>query len=162
MSYDKPIDSRVASLLGKEEVFHAAEEIGKATVRKFAAAIGDYNPLYWDEQFAEKSGYGGIIAPPTLIFEVNCDVGDEIDDIDRWQKWFGFSNMQRASNEYEIFQPARPDDVITRRRKIVGVTEKQRKTGKLIFLTTETTYTNQRGELLGFNRDTVALSLPES
>jgi hydroxyacyl-ACP dehydratase HTD2-like protein with hotdog domain len=68
--------------------------------------------------------------------------------------------MQRAGNEYEIFQPVRPDDVITLKRRITSVTEKQGKRGELVFVVTEISYTNQRGELLGINRETIAL--PES
>ena len=70
--------------------------------------------------------------------------------------------MQRAGNEYEIFQPVHPDDIITLRRKITDVTEKQTKTGKLILVTSEITYTNQRGELLGINKEIFALPGEES
>src|SRR5919202_628951 len=40
--------------------------VEKGAVRKFAEAIGDLNPLYVDEAAAEKSRYGGLIAPPTF------------------------------------------------------------------------------------------------
>ena len=40
--------------------------VEKGAVRKFAEAIGDPNPLYVDEAAAEKSRYGGLIAPPTF------------------------------------------------------------------------------------------------
>jgi acyl dehydratase len=35
-------------------------------VRKFAHAIGDLNPLYFDEAFAARSRWGRRIAPPTF------------------------------------------------------------------------------------------------
>jgi 3-hydroxybutyryl-CoA dehydratase len=35
-------------------------------VREYAAAVGDLNPLYVDEEFARCSKYGGPIAPPTI------------------------------------------------------------------------------------------------
>ena len=40
--------------------------VEKGAVRKFAEAIGDPNPLYVNEAAAEKSRYGGLIAPPTF------------------------------------------------------------------------------------------------
>jgi acyl dehydratase len=40
--------------------------VERGAVRKFAEAIGDPNPLYMDEEAAEASRYGGIIAPPTF------------------------------------------------------------------------------------------------
>ena len=159
MSNNKPIDPR-SSLLGREAVFHASEEISKLMIRRFAAATDDYNPLYWDEQYAEKSRYGGIIAPPTLIFEITHDIGggmNEEGSVKGFRSWYHpLRGTQRTGNEYEIFQTARPDDILTLRRKIVDVTEKEGKTGKWFFVTTETTYTNQRGELLGVDRETVA------
>lgn len=33
----------------------------------FARAIGDDNPIYWDEEYAENTGLGSIIAPPTFV-----------------------------------------------------------------------------------------------
>ena len=40
--------------------------VEKDAVRKFAEAIGDPNPLYVDEEAAEKSRYGRLITPPTF------------------------------------------------------------------------------------------------
>ena len=149
------------SLLGKEQTFQASEEIGEILIRRFAAAIGDRNPLYWDRQYAQESPYGDIIAPPTLIFELTYDIGGSI-DIEKGtyqglEGWAGFpTRLERAGNEYEIFQPARPDDVITVKRRIIGVNERQGKTGKWTFIDTEITYTNQRNELLGVDKETLA------
>ena len=42
-------------------------------VRKFAMAIGDHNPNYFDEQTAKHNHYGHLIAPPT--FAVSLDYG---------------------------------------------------------------------------------------
>ena len=36
-------------------------------VMMFARAIGDFNPVYWDEDFSRESDVGGIIAPPTFV-----------------------------------------------------------------------------------------------
>ena len=32
------------------------------TVRKYAEVTGDYNPLHFDEEFAQKTRFGGLIA----------------------------------------------------------------------------------------------------
>jgi len=161
MAKDNGSDKSSTSLLGKEHTFQASEEIGEVLIKRFAAAMGDHNPLYWDRQYAQKSPYGDIIAPPTLIFELTYDVGGSIDSekglYQGLEAWAGFpTRLERAGNEYEIFQPAHPDDVITVKRKIVDVTERQGKTGKWTFITTEITYTNQESELLGIDKETLA------
>jgi acyl dehydratase len=37
-------------------------------IHLWCEALEDWNPLYWDEEYARKSRYGGIIAPPTGMF----------------------------------------------------------------------------------------------
>jgi len=45
-------------------------EITKSTIRRFAYGIGDDNPLWIDEEYAKKTKYGSIIAPPIIV--VGC------------------------------------------------------------------------------------------
>ena len=39
-------------------------EVEKGAIKRFADAVGDRNPLYWDEEHARNSRYGSIVAPP--------------------------------------------------------------------------------------------------
>ena len=41
-------------------------EVEKGAIRRFAEALGDYNPIYYDEEYARASGYPTIVAPPTF------------------------------------------------------------------------------------------------
>lgn len=152
---------QVIPQVGKQAVFQAQGEIGKSAIGRFAQTIGDNNPLYWDERYARDSSYGGVIAPPTLIFELGYDCGDEIDKETGLQqglgKWLGYPrDLQRAENTYEILQVAHPDDIITAKREVVDVTEREGKRGKWVFITSLISYANHRGELLGTNKETVA------
>ena len=63
----------------------------------------------------------------------------------------------RGGNEYEIFQPVRPGDIITSKSRLTEVYEKLGKSGPLIFAICEDEYYNQRAEFLGKNRDTYIL-----
>ena len=36
-------------------------------IMMFARAVGDPNPVYYDEDAAKKTEAGGIIAPPTFV-----------------------------------------------------------------------------------------------
>ena len=44
----------------------AVYEVEKGSVRRYAEAVGDDNPLYRDEEYAAATKYRGIIAPPGL------------------------------------------------------------------------------------------------
>jgi N-terminal half of MaoC dehydratase len=55
--------------IGREAHYPAREELGRASIRYFALALGDDNPLYLDDGYAREAGYPSVIAPPTLICE---------------------------------------------------------------------------------------------
>jgi len=40
--------------------------VERGAVKKFAEAIGDPHPIYWDEETGKRSRYGRNIAPPTF------------------------------------------------------------------------------------------------
>jgi acyl dehydratase len=40
------------------------------TIRRYARAVGETNPLYYDAYFARSHGYADIIAPPNLLVSV--------------------------------------------------------------------------------------------
>lgn len=42
-------------------------QITRSSIRMAALAIGDYNPLYLDLEYAEKSPHGTLILPPTVM-----------------------------------------------------------------------------------------------
>jgi len=57
---------QVRGLVGKEEKV-VTVEVDRGIIRRFAQAIGDPNPLWQDEEYAKKSKFGGIVAPPELL-----------------------------------------------------------------------------------------------
>jgi acyl dehydratase len=154
-------DRQLKPVVGKQKVFRTLEGIGKTVIQRFAKTIGDHNPLYWDEAYAEKSRYGRLTAPPTMIFELGYDLGNKIDGETGVQQgleeWLGNpTDIQRVANEYEMIRPAYPDDIVTARREVIEVVEKEGKAGKWTFITSRVSFTNQKGELLGVNKERVA------
>jgi acyl dehydratase len=151
------ITPEIQAMVGRETTLSAHQEIGRTTISRFAVAVGDLNPLYFDEECAKKSSYGGIIAPPTMIFElvhnVRMELGEDGGYVDKILLPPPLTRWKRASNEYEFFQPVRPEDKITTTSKILPIFQKEGKSGPIVFVTNEITYKNQKGELLGINRD---------
>ena len=103
--------------IGETAVYTAPEELGRASIRYFALAIGDYNPLYVDKNEAARAGYRDVIAPPTLIAETNqYMIGPRHADGYMGHGWgieIPDTRLVRGGNEYEFFQPVHPDDVVT-------------------------------------------------
>jgi acyl dehydratase len=152
-------DPVLLSWIGREAVYVATEEVGAASIRYFAFATGDPNPIYRDEKFAARTCFKEIIAPPTMVCETNQFTG-EIENSDgyighHWDLPLNGGRFMRGSNDYTFYQPVRSSDRITVRWKIVDIYERETRTsGKLVFVESEARYCNQKGELLALNRET--------
>ncbi|MBI2907376.1 MAG: MaoC family dehydratase N-terminal domain-containing protein [Chloroflexi bacterium] len=152
------ITPEIQAMLGQETVSQGRETADRTAIRRYAAAIGDLNPLYLDEEYAKKTSYGGIVAPPTFVFDMSGDIFSPVNEDGRDVARITLPGLRiaRGGNEYQFFEPVRPGDVINKRRKIAEIYEKEgKKTGKILFVVSETSYTNQKGQLLGINRETL-------
>ncbi|MBC8280587.1 MAG: MaoC family dehydratase N-terminal domain-containing protein [Chloroflexi bacterium] len=148
---------KLKQTVGQEVIFQAPDEMGRSSMRQYSLAIGDSNPLYFNQEFAQAHGMRDVMAPPTLI----CDTWQYIDSAmdDRGglvgRGLLGELNGLRAGNEYEFFQPVHPDDVITAHWKVKDVYERVGRSGSLIFQVIEANFYNQREELLARNTETM-------
>ena len=148
---------RLKATVGQEIILRAPDEIGRSSLRQYALAIGDFNPIYSDREFAQANGLRDVMAPPTLI----CDTWQYVDsDMDERGDLLGRGPIReleglRAANEYEFFQPIHPDDVVTAHWTVKDVYEKTGSTGSLVFQVIETTFYNQLEELLARNTETM-------
>ena len=155
----KLLTKELKALVGKEAVYEAPEELGRAAIRYFATAIGDRNPIYVDAAVARSAGFRDVIAPPTLVCETNQYMQGVRDDDGYighlWRIEVPGTRLIRGGNEYEFFQPVYPDDFITASWRITEIKERASGSGlAMLFIISEATYTNQRGELLARNRET--------
>lgn len=158
MMPEEPIPAEIMAMLGQEAEMPRKEVVQESVIRRYAAALNDTNPLYLNEDYAKQTSYGSVVAPPTFIFDVTNDifalVGEDGRDQRRVQRPAGYRGL-RGGNEYEFFQPARPGDIISRKRKIIDIYQKPgKKSGNIIFVISETKYFNQRNELLATNKET--------
>jgi acyl dehydratase len=124
-------------------------EAGREHIKWFAQAIGDPNPLWQDKAYAEKSRYKNIIAPPLFLIDSGLVklVGRLVDMAPH------LANIN-GGTEIEYFRPIEAGDTITTVAKLADAQLKTGKTGSLIFLVFEVTYTNQRGVLVAILRNT--------
>lgn len=146
------ITDDVKQKLGKEIIEPVTLEIEKGAIRKFCQAIGDPNPLWQDETYAKKSRFGGIVAPPVFIAQL-LFWGEKIQ-----QKMAEIKSPAKrilaGGSDFEYYQVVRPGDLITATAKLADAYERETKTGKMLFLNFEVTYTNQKGEAVAIERST--------
>lgn len=50
-----------------------SDPYSRSSIIRYLAAVGDDNPLYWDEDYARSTRWGGVIAPPRMLIEGSAD-----------------------------------------------------------------------------------------
>ena len=154
------LTDEVRAWIGREAVYEAPEAIGRAAIRYFALAVGDENPLYTDEEYARAHGYPGVIAPPTFVCESNQFLRGPRDEDGyighRWDLPVHGGRLLRGGNEYAFMRPVLPSDRVTVRWRLEAIEERTTTDGDpMLVVASEATYTNQNGELLATNRETL-------
>jgi acyl dehydratase len=151
------LTDEVKKWIGREKSYTAPEEIGRASIRYFALAVGDENLLYHDDEYARSAGYDGVIAPPTLVCETGQYMTGPRSAIGHtWDLPVEGVRMIRGGNDYTFSRPVRPTDVITADWRIEDIKERKTSTGvPMLIVISEAKYSNQDGDLLATNRETL-------
>ena len=118
--------------------------VSKEAIRNYANGIGDVNPLWQDEEYAGKSRYGGTIAPPNFIVTVGYG--------QFWRQIVELlpdKGILHGGTELEFYQPVRAGDKITVIAKVADIREwRGGRSGRMVFVTFDIAYRNQRQELV--------------
>lgn len=155
MSSESLITDEIRSWIGRE-VPPWTIEVTRRDVARFAVATDDLNPLYLDEDRAKQSRYGGLIAPPLFYMAPLTEPVPETELRTDGLPFEGkfpvpptpLPRLMDGGTEVEFLQPVRVGDVLTGRSQITDIYPKEGRSGPLIFVQRETTFTNQNGELV--------------
>jgi acyl dehydratase len=129
------------------------EQASRDTIRHFVEGIGDFNPLYRDEEYAKKTRYGGIIAPPEFILSVayGIPIPSSKPNTIGWAAGF----------EIEWFRPIKEGDHID--WKCVYPTRIEMKQSKMgnrsLIMYSDTEFTRQGGETVAIMDEWVVNTL---
>ena len=116
------------------------EEATKGAIRRFVDGIGDPNPLYRDEEYANQTRYGAIIAPPSWVFSVLAGIQFG---------WRGLAGFHSAST-MEFYKPIKRDEKI-RPQEIFKDFEGPKPSefaGQMVFDYFEDKYFNRQDDLM--------------
>ncbi|MBX6378277.1 MAG: MaoC family dehydratase N-terminal domain-containing protein [Clostridia bacterium] len=118
------------------------EEATRDTIRHYADGIGDPNPLWRDEQYARKTRWGGILAPPSMLYAFDRVVSGWVGGLPGVHAMF-------AGTDWHWFLPVRLGDRITARSHLKDVIEKESEfSGRAVQQIYEVSFYNQKGELV--------------
>lgn len=115
-------------------------KVEKGKIREFCLAIGETNPIFFEESEAKKAGYEGIPIPPTFQ---TCFQFWGYPEIFKDMKKMGIdtNRLLHMKEEYTYLRPIYAGMTIYSEGEVVDV-----KTGKMEVVTFRTTYKNENQE----------------
>jgi acyl dehydratase len=108
-------------------------KVEEGAIQRYSQAIGDPNPLYNDPDFASKTKYGRLLAPPGFT-GWPAKAGRPTEKL--------FAMLVRAGApprildggiEFEFIEPIGAGDVLTAMNKIAKIAERETRLGKTMF-----------------------------
>jgi acyl dehydratase len=138
------------SLIGRESepVVH---EVEKGSIRRFADALGDPNPVYQEEAAARAAGYPGLVAPPT--FPVALTANERF----RHSLDLGTRSILHGEQQFDYARAVVAGDRITVVSRVADVQEKAGASGPMDVLVIEDEGRDDKGELVFRSRATLIL-----
>ena len=178
-----PPPSQPTSLLTREVLacigatagpFEAPDAVERATIRRFAQAALDEDPLYHDAAYAGQTRIGKVVAPallPIYLFGTPFGAPDPLrgsaspdfdGTADNFLIRFGLpplpvplTRFLNGGQSLRVYRHAELGDRVFARSRYVDIFEKQGREGPLLFALAEATFTNQREEVLLVCRQTL-------
>ena len=158
---DKPASAsqltpEVLAYIGRVSDKVSGYPVSAEEIRRFCYATDDHNPRYLSGE--------DIVAPPMFVsipfdWEVPMDSLPE-DGTPQQNDGLVFPPLKAKRKlfggyQVEYFQEIRPGDVLTRQRKFLNIYERSGASGSSVFMLIEATYTNQRGEKVAVDINTI-------
>ena len=131
-------------------------------ISRYAVAIGDPDPLYFDPAVARSLGFADVVAPPNLLAAV-IDWGPGTDErellpdgTERSGSSPGLQTMG-AGEEMEIVRYVTAGADVYEERFIESIVRKDGRSGPLVFVTTVHEFSDDTGAPLSRNRRTTVV-----
>jgi acyl dehydratase len=117
------------------------EPLSVHDIRRWAQySVGDDNPLFSEVDYAKRSAWGTVIAPPTFLYTIDSGIVAP-----------GLPGIQWifAGSRFEHFHPVKAGDTITARTRLIDVQIKEgRNVARYVNQVGEVLFTNQHGQLV--------------
>ena len=126
-------------------------EVEKGAIRRFAEALGDFNPMYYDEEYARAAGYPTIVAPPTFpaSFHSAADLRELLG--------VGIKSLLHAEQAFEYDRPIFSGDRIYVSTRVAEVLERTGPAGKMDVAVIEDEGRDEEGNLVFKARRTLVV-----
>lgn len=124
--------------------------VERGAVKKFAEAVGDPHPLYFDVEFGKKSRYAANITPPTFpqVFDYGTVEGLRLPE----------AGLIHGEQSFVYRRPLRVGEAVYGYTVVESYVEKPARSGKLGFLTLKRVGEDAQGEEVFHSRSVIILT----
>jgi hypothetical protein len=142
------------SIVG-QEIARVSFPVDRSKLAELSKAFGDGDPAWWDPDAAGADGFDGIPTPPTVTVLMDHwregGVAGLVDAVGA-----DLARVLHGEVAWEYLVPVRGGDELAARQVVKGVTTREGKRGgAMTFISIDTEFTNQRGELAVRRSDTL-------
>jgi acyl dehydratase len=131
-------------------------QVTATDIAKFAHATGETNPIHFDREAAIAAGHDDVVAPTLFPYVVRMHASalvptDQLEPDGSPSADVPPLPTRRAmagETSIEFGEPVIAGDVITVRKRLADMYEKEGRSGPLVFVEMEFIFTNQRGALV--------------
>lgn len=133
-------------------------EVTTTSVRAFARGVGYADPVYFDIDAARRAGYRNLPAPPTYLGTPVFIPGQSDDTFSqpkaaRQGISHGLKGLLDGGTETEYFADICAGDTLTIVSRIAALDVRSSPSlGKMLIMTSESTFTNQNGQKVATQR----------
>lgn len=155
------LTDEILSYIGRQGEVVVGYPISLEEIRRFCFATDDLNPRFLDPD----AGPDGIDVPPMFLsipFDTEVPLSNLGEDgapaTDQQGLIYPPLRTKRklfGGYQVEYFREMHPGDILTRQRKILDIYERHGNSGTSIFVVIECTYTNQKGEKIAVDTNTI-------
>ncbi|MCY3967947.1 MAG: MaoC family dehydratase N-terminal domain-containing protein [bacterium] len=146
--------NRIGVLIKEGAPFNQAPH--KDTIRHFAHAYGDDNPIFCDEDYAQTTRWAGIVAPPTYLLSLDNTGTVEIPKEVRSATSGALRGVPNylAGGSYELIRPVQPGDKVHLNHFVEDVEETNSEFGggRALIVRHRKEYINQHEEMVAIRR----------
>jgi acyl dehydratase len=134
-------------------------EVGRDSLVNYTRGLGDLNPLFRDDSYAEATRWQGLIAHPTMLRYMGARRGSRTQAIapppGGWGDPLAGVHAFFSGVTMEFFQPLQVGDTLAVKGGIsdIIVKDASKMGGRAIHEIHDKVYWNQRGELVGVTHD---------
>ncbi len=132
------------------------QKVEEGAIQRYARSVDDPNPLYNDVEYAVRSEWGRLMAPPGFSgWSVKAKGFDMFKMFEKLQKAGAPLGLLDGGVEFEFFGPIGAGDILISVTRVANLEGRETKMGPTLVTTLETTYLNERGTVIMIMRNTL-------